>query len=301
MLNRLRTFIEVYRQRSISGAARALSLTQPAVSQHIASLENAIGHQLFERHAHGVDPTAAADELALNIGDRLDLAEAALSTARARSAEMAGTVRIIGHADFLSEVVAPLLVPLLETGMRVRLHTADRDSVITALVDRHCDLGLSGFAVTDRRLRSELVHREPMIAVAAPVVAVRIAAARDLADALSAEPVLAYHIELPLIDEWLETNRLFRLPVSPALIAPDLRGLRALLGVGFGWSVLPRYLCAGELARGDLVEIPAPVAPTINSYFMVWAPAALRQPRIAHAHQALMRRLKQGHRLQQEI
>ena len=118
MLNRLRTFIEVYRQRSISGAARALSLTQPAVSQHIASLEAAIGRQLFERSAHGVDPTAAADELALDIGDRLDLAEAALSTARARSAEMAGTVRVIGHADFLSEVVAPLLVPLLETGMR---------------------------------------------------------------------------------------------------------------------------------------------------------------------------------------
>ena len=79
MLGRLRTFVEVYRQRSISGAARALDLTQPAVSQHIASLEGAIGRQLFERHAQGVTPTAAADELAADIGDRLDLAEAALA------------------------------------------------------------------------------------------------------------------------------------------------------------------------------------------------------------------------------
>ncbi len=297
MLNRLRTFIEVYRQRSISGAARALSLTQPAVSQHIASLENAIGHQLFERRAHGVEPTAAADELARDIGDRLDLAEAALSTARARSAEMAGTVRIAGHADFLSEVVAPLLVPLLETGIRVRLHTADREGVITALVDGHCDLGLSAFPVSDRRLRSELLHREPMMAVAAPVVAARIAAkvaaGRDLADALSDEPVLAFHIELPLIDEWLQTNHLLHDPVSPALIGPDLRGQRALLLVGFGWTVLPRYLCTGELARGELIEIPAPVAPTTNAYYLVWTPAALRQPRIAHAHQTLMQRLQQ--------
>ncbi|MFM9625973.1 LysR family transcriptional regulator [Streptomyces turgidiscabies] len=38
-LSRLRTFVEVYRQRSISGAARALNLTQPAVSQHIAVLK----------------------------------------------------------------------------------------------------------------------------------------------------------------------------------------------------------------------------------------------------------------------
>ncbi|KUR76375.1 LysR family transcriptional regulator [Novosphingobium sp. FSW06-99] len=292
MLIRLRTFVEVYRQRSISGAARALDLTQPAISQHVASLEGAIGRQLFERHAQGVTPTAAADELAKDIGDRLDLAEAALATARARSAAMAGAVRIIGHADFLSEMIAPLLVPLLETGMRVRLETANHDGVMHSLVEGHCDLGLSASPINDRRLRSELVHCERVIAVAAPAVAARIAAAGDLVTALASEPVLAYNIEQSLIDEWLETNRLHREPVSPALVAPDLRGLRALLGVGFGWTVLPIYLCAAELARGDLVEIPAPIGPGTNSYFLVWLPAALRQPRIAHARQTLIRQLR---------
>ncbi|MFX4315554.1 LysR family transcriptional regulator, partial [Enterobacter sp. 63] len=74
-LVRLRTFIEVYRQRSISGAARALNLTQPAVSQHISGLEVAVGRPLFERQAHGVVPTAAADDLAADIGNSLDTAE----------------------------------------------------------------------------------------------------------------------------------------------------------------------------------------------------------------------------------
>jgi DNA-binding transcriptional LysR family regulator len=292
MLVRLRTFVEVYRQRSISRAARSLELTQPAVSQHIASLEGAIGRQLFERHAQGVTPTPAADELAADLGDRLDLAEAALATARARSAEMAGAVRIIGHADFLSEMIAPLLVPMLETGMRVRLETANHDGVLHSLIEGHCDLGLTAAAINDRRLRSELVHSERVIGVAAPAVAARIAAAGDLVSALATEPVLAYNIEQSLIDEWLETNHLRREPVSPALVAPDLRGLRALLGVGFGWSVLPTYLCATELARGDLVEIPAPIGPAINSYFLVWSPSALRQPRIAHARQTLVERLR---------
>ena len=294
MLTRLRTFVEVYRQRSISGAARSLELTQPAVSQHIASLEGAIGRTLFERHAHGVNPTPAADELSSDIGDRLDLAEAALASARARSADMAGTVRIVGHADFLSEVVAPLLVPLLKDGLRVRMETADLDGVIAALVEGHCDLGISAFSITDRRLSSELVHSEPLIAVAAPCVAARIAAASDRAAALASEPVLAYNIERALIDEWLEANGLYRKTVSPALIAPDLRGLRALLAVGFGWSVLPIYLCAGELSRGELVEIPSPVQRIVNSYFLVWSPAALRQPRIAHARRTLIQRLQQA-------
>ncbi|EGD59909.1 transcriptional regulator, LysR family [Novosphingobium nitrogenifigens DSM 19370] len=285
--------MEVYRQRSISSAARALELTQPAVSQHIASLESAIGRQLFERHVHGVTPTAAADELAADIGDRLDQAEAALAAARARSAELAGAIRIIGNPDFLSEVVAPQLVPLLEAGMRVRLQTAGRDEVLHNLIEGHCDLGISAFPVQDRRLRSELIRTEPLIAVAGPAVAARILAAEDLADGLAAEPVLAYTLEQPLMEGWLERNNLLRDPVSPALIAPDLRGLRALLTVGFGWSVLPVYLCHSEIARGELVEIPAPIAVSQNAYFLVWTPSALRHPRIAHARQTLIWSLAQ--------
>ena len=293
MLTRLRTFVEVYRQRSISGAARALNLTQPAVSQHIASLESAIGRPLFERHVHGVAPTAAADELASDIGDRLDIAEAALASARTRSVDLVGAVRIVGHADFLSEVVAPLMVPLLDAGMRIRLQAASSEGLLQSLIDGQCDLGLSAFAVSDRRVRSERVHTEPMLAVAAPAVAARLAAAADLGDALATEPAVAYNLERALIGEWLRVNGLDRAPVSPALIAPDLRGQRALLTVGFGWAVLPLYLVGRELARGELVEIPAPVHRSVNSYYLVWTPGALRQRRVAHARQTLMERLRQ--------
>jgi DNA-binding transcriptional LysR family regulator len=41
-LPHLRTFLEVYRQRSLTQAARRLALSQPAVSQQIASLETQI-------------------------------------------------------------------------------------------------------------------------------------------------------------------------------------------------------------------------------------------------------------------
>ena len=81
-LTRLRTFVEVHRHQSISAAARALDITQPAVSQHIAGLERQLGRRLFIRVAQGVVPTAAADELAADVGDRLDQAEAALAVAR---------------------------------------------------------------------------------------------------------------------------------------------------------------------------------------------------------------------------
>ena len=290
-LGRLRTFIEVYRQRSISAAARSLHLTQPAVSQHIAGLEEAIGRSLFLREPTGVIPTVAADELAADIGDKLDAAEAALSSARARSNELAGTIQIIGHADFLSDVVAAHLVPLLASGMKVRLQAGGGEMTKHMLLEGHCDLGISAYAGEDKRLRSELVRAEPVLAVASPGVATRLLSARDLGDALAAEPLLTYNFERPLVEQWLEHNALQRGLPSPALVGQDLRTLRSLLTAGFGWSVLPLYLCTEALARGTLMELTSPHGRTSLNYHLVWTPSALRKSRVAHARQTILRSL----------
>ncbi|NSL54925.1 LysR family transcriptional regulator [Uliginosibacterium aquaticum] len=291
-LIRLRTFVEVYRQRSISGAARNLNLTQPAVSQHIAGLEVAIGRPLFERQVRGVTPTTAADELAADIGDKLDAVEAAMSSARARSVELTGALQIIGHADFLAEVVSPHLLPLLEVGIRVRLQTGSSDFVNQMVIEGHCDLGITAFPTSDKRLHCELIRSERVLAVAAPSVADRITQAASLEKALAQEPLLAYNLEIPLIDAWAAKNKLNLGPLVPALIGQDLRALRSLLCRGFGWTVLPEYLCQDHLQRGELKEVPASTGASALNYYLVWTPSALRQARVAHARQALLWHLK---------
>jgi DNA-binding transcriptional LysR family regulator len=84
MLNvgRLRVLTEVARRGSFSGAADALSYTQSAVSQQVATLEAETGMTLLERHARGVRLTAAGAALvehAEGILARLEAAEAELS------------------------------------------------------------------------------------------------------------------------------------------------------------------------------------------------------------------------------
>jgi DNA-binding transcriptional LysR family regulator len=56
---RLQIFREVARRGTISGAAQALWMTQPAVSRQIAALERESGAQLFNRAARGVTLTEA--------------------------------------------------------------------------------------------------------------------------------------------------------------------------------------------------------------------------------------------------
>lgn len=292
-LVRLRTFVEVYRQRSISGAARMLNLTQPAVSQHIAGLEIAVGRPLFERMVNGMSPTAAADELAADIGDKLDAAEAALASARARSREVAGALQLIGHADFMAEKLSPELAPLLEAGIRIRMHTGDGPMVTQMLLEGHCELGISAHPVTDHRLHSEVILTDKVIAVASPAVVTKITQSDDFAAALLQEPLLAYNLEMSLADTWLQHNRIDCTDLTPAMVGQDMRAHRSLLAKGVGWSVMPRFLCERQLMNGELEMIPAPKAQTDIHYYLLWLPSALRQPRVAHARQTLLWRLQQ--------
>jgi DNA-binding transcriptional LysR family regulator len=84
MLNvsRLRVLVEVAKRGSFSSAAEALSYTQSAVSQQVATLEAETGMTLLERHPRGVRLTPAGQALvehAEGILARLEAAEAELS------------------------------------------------------------------------------------------------------------------------------------------------------------------------------------------------------------------------------
>src|SRR3984957_18516741 len=79
---RLKVLKEVAYRGSISATAEALSYTQSAISQQIATLEAETGMALLERHPRGVSLTAAGQMLvghAEGILARLEAAEASLS------------------------------------------------------------------------------------------------------------------------------------------------------------------------------------------------------------------------------
>ena len=59
-----RGFLAVMRTGSMSEAARMASLTQGAISQQIAKLEDRLGTQLFVRTVEGISATAGARMLA---------------------------------------------------------------------------------------------------------------------------------------------------------------------------------------------------------------------------------------------
>ena len=59
-LNLLPVALAIHEERSVSGAARKLGMSQPAVSVALNKLRRALGDPLFVRTAHGMEPTPRA-------------------------------------------------------------------------------------------------------------------------------------------------------------------------------------------------------------------------------------------------
>ncbi|HEX9718810.1 MAG TPA: LysR family transcriptional regulator, partial [Ramlibacter sp.] len=59
-LNLLRVFDQVMAERNLTRAARNLAMTQPAVSNALNRLRDAVGDKLVARSGYGVEPTPRA-------------------------------------------------------------------------------------------------------------------------------------------------------------------------------------------------------------------------------------------------
>jgi DNA-binding transcriptional LysR family regulator len=111
----LRTFLEVARDLSLSGAARRLGLAQPTVGRHIDGLEEALGATLFTRSPRGLVPTAAAKALVPH-AEAMAVAAAALArSASSATATDRGVVRVTA-----SEIMGSEALPPIFAGFRAR-------------------------------------------------------------------------------------------------------------------------------------------------------------------------------------
>jgi DNA-binding transcriptional LysR family regulator len=59
----IQSFICLFKEGSVTRAARRLNIVQPALSMQIAKLEHDLGQRLFERTKQGMVPTAAARQM----------------------------------------------------------------------------------------------------------------------------------------------------------------------------------------------------------------------------------------------
>jgi DNA-binding transcriptional LysR family regulator len=155
----LSTFLAVLDAGRISGAARALHLSQPAVTAQIQRLEESLGAPLFVRTAQGVTPTDAGTRLAgyaRSIGELLDEA----ITHVAGAPEKSGPLVVATSTTIAAHVLPPLLARFRGAHPRaaIRVHVGNTEEVVDEVRAGRAPLGL-----VEGHTRASGVRLEPFV------------------------------------------------------------------------------------------------------------------------------------------
>jgi DNA-binding transcriptional LysR family regulator len=136
-----RSFLGVLREGSLSGAARALGITQPTAGRHVAALEKALGVVLFTRSQLGLMPTEVALALQTH-AEAMESTAASLERAATSQGEgVRGVVRISASEVIGVEVLPPIVARLREVhpALKVELVLTNR---VQDLLRREADIAV---------------------------------------------------------------------------------------------------------------------------------------------------------------
>ena len=166
----LECLVTIVERGSLTNAAAALHMSQPALSHQIAALERELGTPVVERLPRGIRPTAAGLAAAAEARIALSAADRALIAGRRVAAGSGGRIRIA----CAETMTAWVLVPVLRSWRR-RFPDVELDLKEYTSADRMLEVLLSGgtdVVVGPRPTRTEehveVLGREEVVVVASP-------------------------------------------------------------------------------------------------------------------------------------
>lgn len=144
-LNLFVVFDAIYREGSISAAARRLSLTQPAVSHALGRLRGRLGDELFVRRGRQMVPTARARQLLEPVRAALAGLQACLSEAPPFDPGSARRTFVLGLRDGLEACMLPPLMAQLQRhgpGLDLQSLVIQRRDLVAELAAGRLDVAM---------------------------------------------------------------------------------------------------------------------------------------------------------------
>jgi DNA-binding transcriptional LysR family regulator len=166
----LRAFCAAATLGSIAEAARAMNVSQPAMSKRLRALENVAGAELFERSSRGVTLTPAGVQLysaARRLLRSADSVQALIKTAPSMPVRIASspTIAELRLPQVLSELAGS------EHGLTAELISANSGLVRELVRDGRSDLGIASidpYALLADGLEERIVWRDELVLVVPP-------------------------------------------------------------------------------------------------------------------------------------
>lgn len=268
-LRQIRGFEAVVDCGSVSGAARKLHLTPPAVSLQLRDLEETIGLPLLERGGSGMIPTLAGQELfAANAEIQSSLARFGEVITELKGADHGVvSVGVVSTARYFAPTVLAEFMKLYKD-VRIQLQVGNRETTLQKLESLEIDFAITGFPPDHFEVRKEFIAKHPQIIIASP------------------EHQLAGQVRLPLAALKNETF-LLREPGSGTRSVADklfarIRDLprhglefgsnetiKQAVMANMGVAVISAHTVAAELHEKRLVSLDVKGLPINRKWFLV--------------------------------
>lgn len=281
-LKQLQTFIAVARERSVSKAADALFVTQPAVSMQLRQLEDSFGIALVESAGRAIKLTVAGEAFLIHALE----AVAQLKNLEAVMAEHVGLKK--GHINLAVVSTAKYFVPMLLVrfaklypGVEVTLSIDNRENVLGQMARYEVDLVIMGRAPKTMDCEATAFATNPLSIVAAPdhVLSRR----KHLPFGILAEHGFVVREQGSGTRAAME--RLFAqndVTLKVVMEMPSNETIKQAVMAGMGLSFLSLRTVRHELASGHIALVDVTGMPMVGNWYVTH----LAQKRLSPAAQA---------------
>ena len=258
-LPHLPTFSKAAELSSFTGAAKALGLTQAAVSQRIQALEATLGTPLFLRRGGRVLPTEAGRKLYDYAQRILDLHRQARREVTGHEPEVVGELLLAASTIPGEHLLPSLLSSFCQRypNIKVKAVAGDSTSVMAQVERGEASLGLVGRKADGPNLESRFLASDRMVLVVPP------GHAWSGRKRVSVKQLCGYPLILREVGSGL--RHCFEVSLGRAGISPsDLRvalelgsneAIKRAVLRGVGVAVLSVYAVQEELRAGRLIAL----------------------------------------------
>jgi DNA-binding transcriptional LysR family regulator len=258
-LDSMRAFVLAVQLGSVTAAARALALSQPAVTTRLKGLERDAGELLLVRGRRGVRPTRAGEIFYARAQQVLKSIDELQAELRASGSLRRGTLRI-GATDVMAVYYLPRVLMRVKRrypGIQVEVQVEGSRRLSERVRSGDLDLALVTLPVEHPELETSEIHRERIEMVASQEH--RLARRRRVGlGELAREPLIEHRrdsVTREMVDAVFRVHG-FEPHVAMEVSSPE--AMKQLVALGLGIAPLSRSLIAEEIAQGRLVRLRVP-------------------------------------------
>ncbi len=251
-LDQIRALVTVQECGSITAAAVQLNLSQPAVTKQISELEARFGLKVMAKVGRRTLLTPAGLELVELGRHLLEEANSITAAMRRHSEGWLGKVRIGMSMTMLTHFVPPILRQIRDDHPTIELaiKTALSADIAAKVFANELDIGIVTLPVVDTSLNVMPFYRDELMVV--------LPLHHDAPDVitpkyLAAQPLILGNTTSALrrmVAVWLAAENL-ELP-KPIMELDNIDGMKSVVGVGLGVSVVPSLSLSGKSAVDTL-------------------------------------------------